>query len=122
MIRRLLADADLNGAIVSGVLRRSAHLDFKRAEEVPLEGLSDAAVLAIAAEDDRVLVSHDVTTMPDRFREYVRQRNSPGVILIRQSLSIGRAIDFIVLISEVCDAHDLVNRVCLVPSLVTYGF
>jgi hypothetical protein len=35
MIRRLLADADLSGAIVSGVVRRSAHLDFKRAEEVP---------------------------------------------------------------------------------------
>ncbi len=37
MIHRLLADADLNGAIVSGVVRRSAYLDFKRAAEVPLK-------------------------------------------------------------------------------------
>ena len=76
MIRRLLADADLNGAIVSGVVRRNARLDFKRAEEVPLEGLSDEAVLAVAAEDGRVLVSHDITTMPDHFRAYTLHRQS----------------------------------------------
>jgi hypothetical protein len=72
MIRRLLADADLNGAIVSGVVRRGGDIDFRRAEYVPLEGLQDDAVLAIAAADGRILVSHDVSTMPGHFREYVR--------------------------------------------------
>jgi hypothetical protein len=122
MIRRFLADADLNGAIVSGVIRRSTHLNFKRAEEVPLEGLGDDVVLAIAAEDGRVLVSHDVSTMPDQFREYTRHRASPGVILVPQELSIGRAIENILFISEACDDHDLANSLCLVPSLVMYGF
>jgi hypothetical protein len=37
MILRLLADADLNN--VSGLIRRNPALDFKRAEDVPLEGL-----------------------------------------------------------------------------------
>ena len=122
MIRRFLADADLNGAIVSSVVRRGGRLDFKRAEEVPLEGLRDDAVLAIAAEDGRVLVSHDVSTMPGHFREYIRHRSSPGLILIPQELSIGKAIENILLISEACDEDDLANGVCLVPSLVTYGF
>jgi hypothetical protein len=90
VIRRFLADADLNSAIISGVARRSAHVDFKRAEEVPLEGLRDDVVLAIAAESRRVLVSHDVSTMPEAFHEYVRHRVSPGVILIPQQLSISR--------------------------------
>jgi hypothetical protein len=122
VIGRFLADADLNGAIVSGVIRRSPHVDFKRAEEVPLEGLSDEAALAIAAGDRRVLVSHDVSTMPDALREYVRHRVSPGVILVPQQLSIGKAIESILFISEACDERDLANRVCLVPSLVTLGF
>jgi hypothetical protein len=107
MIHRLLADADLNGAIVSGVARRSAHLDFKRAAEVPLEGLPDELVLAVAAEQGRVLVSHDVSSMPDHFRDYVRHRGSPGLILVPQDLSIGRAIESILLISEACGEHDL---------------
>jgi hypothetical protein len=122
MILRWLADADLNGALVSGVVRRSTALDFKRAEEVPLEGLSDEAVLAIAGKDGRVLVSHDVTTMPDHFREFIRHNDSPGIVLVPQQLNIGRAIESILLISEACGAHDLANRVCLVPSLAMYGF
>ena len=124
MIRRLLADADLNLAIVAGVVRRNAEIDFKRAEAVPLEGLEDLAVLAIAAQGQRVLVSHDVSTMPGHLREFVGERSSPGVpgvIVIPQELSIGRAIEDVLLICEVCDSQDLENRVCLVPSLVMYG-
>jgi hypothetical protein len=63
MILRLPADADLNGAIVSGV-------------DVPLERLPDHVVLAIAAEDRRVLVTHDVSSMPrslPRVRSRLRQ-------------------------------------------------
>ena len=122
MIRRFLADADLNGAILSGVVRRSTNVDFKRAEDVPLEGLPDEVVLDLAAEQRRVLVSHDVSTMPDHFREYVRHHESPGVILVPQELGIGSAIEDILLISEACDERDLANRLCLVPSLVMFGF
>ena len=115
-------DADLNRAIVSGVIRRNSEVDFKRAEDVPLEGLHDEAVLDVAAQDGRVLVSHDISTMPNHFREYIRSRTSPGVILIPQELSAGKAIEDILLICETCDEHDLQNKVCLLPSLVRYGF
>lgn len=122
MIRRLLADADLNLAIVAGVVRRNAEIDFKRAEEVPLEGLHDPAVLAVAAQEQRVLVSHDASTMPYHLREFARERISPGVILIPQGLSVGKAIENLLLICDGCDPQDLENRVCLAPSLAMYGF
>ena len=122
MIRRLLADADLNLAIVAGVVRRNVEIDFKRAEDVPLEGLKDPAVLTVAAQEHRVLVSHDVSTMPDHLRVFVRQRASPGVIVVPQELSIGKAIESVLLICEAGDPGGLENRICLVPSLVMYGF
>ena len=122
MIRRLLADADLNGAIVSGVVRRGGDIDFRRAEHVPLEGLQDDAVLAIAAAERRVLVSHDVSTMPGHFRDYIRYNASPGVILLPQYLGIGKAIESILLLSDAFDPQDIENRVCLMPSFVLYGF
>ena len=122
MIRRLLADADLNRAIVLGAIRRNPELDFKRAEDVPLEGLHDDAVLSVSAQEGRVLVSHDISTMPDHFRAYTRVHASPGVILVPQELSVGKAIEDLLLICEACDARDLQNRICLVPSLVMYGF
>jgi hypothetical protein len=122
MIRRLLADADLNFAIVAGVVRRNPEIDFKRAEEVPLEGLKDLAVLTVSAQEGRVLVSHDVSTMPAHLRAFIRECPSPGVILIPQELGVAKAIENVLLISEACDAPDLENRVCLAPSLVMYGF
>jgi predicted nuclease of predicted toxin-antitoxin system len=122
MIDRLLADADLNLAIVTGLLRRSSAIDFQRAEEVPLEGLKDPLVLTMAATDHRVLVTHDVSTMPGHLREFVRARTSPGVIVIPQDLSVGKAIESLLLICGACEPADLENRVCLVPSLVLFGF
>jgi hypothetical protein len=117
----LQADADLKHAIVAGTLRRSASLDFRRAEVVPLEGLADPTVLALAAEEGRVLVSHDVNTMERHFQGFIKNQNSPGLILIPQTrVSIRQAVDGLVLLWEVLDAADLENRVCIFPSLVIY--
>lgn len=122
MIYPLLADADLKRAIVSGVVRQNPAIDFKRAEDVPLEGLADNLVLTIAAEQGRVLISHDVSTMRTHFREFVHRRTSPGLILIPQSLSVGTAIESLLLICGACNESDLQNRMCLVPSLQIVEF
>ena len=122
MIQRLLADADLNVAIVLGVIRHAPEIDFKRAEEVPLEGLPDEDVLAAAQRESRVLVSHDVSTMPTNLRRFVLANRSPGVIIIPQGVTIGAAIENLLLICHAFDPAELENRVCLVPSMVVYGF
>jgi hypothetical protein len=54
---RFLADADLNRDIVRGVLRREPSLDFLTAQAAGLRALKDLDVLALAAEQQRVLVS-----------------------------------------------------------------
>jgi hypothetical protein len=46
---RFLADADLNQAIVGGVLRREPSLDFLTARAGALRGLPDIEVLELAA-------------------------------------------------------------------------
>jgi hypothetical protein len=118
---RFQADADLKHAIVAGTLRRAASIDFRRAEAVPLEGLADPVVLALVAEEGRGLVSHDVNTMERHFQDFIQKQTSPGIILIPQnSVSIGRAIEGLILLWEVLDAADLENRVCVFPSLVVY--
>ena len=118
---RFQADADLKHAIVAGTLCYAVSLDFQRAEAVPLEGLDDPVVLAKAAEQGRVLVSHDVNTMERHFREFIATQTSPGLILVPQKrVSIGQAIEGLVLLWEELDSADLENHVCLFPSLVIY--
>ncbi len=75
---RFQADADLNHAIILGVQRQANEVDFQTAESVPLEGLDDPLVLALAAEQNRVLVSHDQNTMDFHFRNFVKTVDSPG--------------------------------------------
>jgi hypothetical protein len=64
---RFQADADLNPAIGRGLKRREPSIDFREAAGVIPDGTGDSEVLRIAAAADRVLVSRDVSTMPDYF-------------------------------------------------------
>ncbi len=68
---RYQADADLNHAIVTGVLRRESAVDFQSAFVAGLEGVKDSDVLVIAAQQQRVLVSHDRKTMPTEFAAFI---------------------------------------------------
>ena len=61
---RFQADADFNEDLVSGVLRRAPEIDFQTSNEAHLESLTDLEVLAAAARERRVLVTHDRRTMP----------------------------------------------------------
>jgi hypothetical protein len=113
---RFLADADLNKAIVSGVLRREPSLDFLAAHAAGLRRMNDPEVLALAAEQHRVLVSHDVGTMPAHFRAFRAEgKQSAGVFLVPQSLDVGTVIEEILLIWLASEASEWENRLEWLP-------
>jgi predicted nuclease of predicted toxin-antitoxin system len=113
---RFQADADLKQAIVTGVTRRQANIDFQSANAVGLEGIQDAEVLAITAQDRRVLVTHDRRTMPAEFGQFILSNNSSSGVLIRsQSLPINEAIEAIILIWEASTAEEWMNQIMTFP-------
>lgn len=112
---RFQADADLNFTIVAGVLRREPALDFQDAHDGGIVGLADPEVLEVAAEQNRILVSHDVRTMPSHFADFLLERDSPGVLLIPQHLPISTAIEELVLIWSATEPTDWANRLCRLP-------
>ncbi len=89
------ADNDLDRAIVRGVLRRRPVVAF---EARPINAINDYAVLDMAAAAGRILVSHDVSTMPAAFAEYRVNAHHPGVLLVPQLWPLATAIDHLVLI------------------------
>jgi len=60
---RLAADENFNSDIVRGLLRRKPGLDIVRIQDVGLSGADDPTVLEWAAQEGRVLLTHDVTTI-----------------------------------------------------------
>ena len=78
--------------------------------------MPDPEVLALAAAQNRVLVSHDFQTMPWHFADFLQAGNSsPGVLVIPQRLPIGEAIEELLLIWTASDAEEWQNRILRIP-------
>lgn len=113
---RFLADASLHHAIVSGCLRRDPAIDFLSAHLAKLDGIPDPDVLAIAAEQGRILVTHDFQTMPRHFGEFVEARgSSPGVFLVKQRTPLAHVIDALMLVWAASDPEEWKNRILEMP-------
>jgi len=112
---RFQADADLNRRIVVGVRRREPTIDLRSAREADVAGRSDPEVLLLAAQDGRVLVSHDRRSMPGHFARFIENRASPGLIIVSQSLDTGEAIEELLLIWAATEAEEWRNAMGFVP-------
>lgn len=112
---RFQADADLNQVIVNGVIRLQPEIDIQTANTLNLEGLKDVDVLKLAAQHERILISHDHRTMPFHFAEFITTHNSPGVIIIVQHLPIRQAIQEIINIWQQTTPQDWMNRIAYLP-------
>ena len=97
----LLSDENFIGDIVRGLLLRRPDLDLVRVQDVGIEGTDDLTVLTFAAENDRILLTHDRATMPDF--AYVRVASGepmPGVLVVHDRMPVRQAIDELILVDE----------------------
>jgi hypothetical protein len=115
MTPRFQADADFNHRIVVGLRRRERALDIRDAHEGGVIGIEDSAVLRIAAEFGRILISHDRKTMPAHFAQFLQRNSSPGLIIISQDLDIGAAIEDLLIIWAASDEEEWRDQLGFLP-------
>lgn len=111
-----LADEDLNNRILRGLLRRQPDLDIIRVQDTFLSGAADPEVLEWAYQNGRVLLTHDVSTMT-KFA-FMRIRSgmaTAGIIEIPRSMSVGQAIEDLLLIAIVYIPTEFENRIEYLP-------
>ena len=98
---RLAADENFNNNIIRGVRRRNPAVDILRVQDAGLTSAADPEVLEWAAQERRVLLSHDVQTLTHFAYERVRaQLLMPGVFEVSNKLPVGVAIDEVLLLAE----------------------
>ena len=106
---RFLTDEDFNLTIVAGLRRARPQMDIESIQSTELVHASDPLVLAFAKDRDRILLSHDMKTMPNHFAAFLASlpsgEHSPGIILVPQAASVGTAILWLVEIWE-ASRHD----------------
>src|SRR5690349_9083389 len=97
----LLADENFHGAIVRGLLRKRPELDIVRVQDVGLSGADDLDVLEWAAQNGRILLTHDVATITKFAYERVKAGlPMPGVFEVSRSIAHGQAIEEILMVAE----------------------
>ncbi len=98
---RFLADENFNNQIVRGVLRQSPATDIVRVQAVGLSGTDDPTVLAWAAQEGRIVLTHDVATMITFAYARIQAGHSmPGLFEVSRRVPVGLAIEDIILIAE----------------------
>jgi hypothetical protein len=112
---RFQADADLNQIIVKATLRLEPSIDFQTAPAAGLAGLSDLDVLKLAAQQGRILVSHDRRTMPYHFGQFVLSENSPGILIVSRKLPVSQVAEDLFLIWSASEAKEWVNCIRSLP-------
>jgi len=113
---RLLFDENVNQRILRGLKLRLPELDYVLAQEVGLKGSADPDVLAWAATHGRILITHDLKTIPRYAYERVAAGESmPGVIAFAESLPVGQAIEELAIVIECSRQSEWENQAVHLP-------
>jgi hypothetical protein len=114
---RLLLDENFNNPIRIGLIRVRPNYDIMRAQDIPeIAGKDDITLLEWAAQEDCILLTHDVHTITAYANERVAAgKPMPGVIEVNRSASVGTLVEEILLWLETGDPGELEGRVVYVP-------
>jgi hypothetical protein len=90
---RVFIDQDFDHDILRGLRLRLPELDALTARQAGLDRKSDPEILAWAAGQDRVVLTHDRNTMPAYAYNRVRKTElMTGVFVVPREMPVGQAI------------------------------
>jgi Domain of unknown function (DUF5615) len=114
---RFLADEDIRIGIIQGLGSREPAIDILDVKSAGLRGTKDAALLEVASEQDRILITYDRNTMTGRFYERLASgKSSPGLFIVPQQPSaIGEIIEWLLLVWTASQAEEWRDQIVYVP-------
>jgi hypothetical protein len=96
---KILADQNFNADILRGLKDRISKLDCLATYEIGFQKYTDDKLLDWAAEENRIILTHDAKTFPIFAAEKMAKGEKMcGVIIVPTKMPIGQAIDDLELI------------------------
>jgi len=113
---RLLSDENFNGDIVRGLFLRQPKLDLLRVQDIGLAEVDDPTILKWAAENDRILLTHDRATIPDfAYQRLLQNEEMSGLFVINERMSVRQAIDELLLLVNCSEQSEWKGFVLYLP-------
>lgn len=79
-------------------------------------GVEDPAVLAWAADNNRILLTHDRATMPDcAYARAAARQPMSGVFVVNDRLPVGQVIEELLLMDSCSEQAEWLGRVLFLP-------
>ena len=113
---RILIDEDFNNAVLRGLARQKHEVDIVRVQDVGLSGVDDPDVLMWAAQQGRILLTHDVSTITKyAYDRIAAGEEMPGVFEVSRTTPIGPVIEDILLLLECSTEREWVGQIIYLP-------
>lgn len=113
---RFLADEDLRNSIIAAVCRLEPTIDFLTVVQAGRSGAPDPEVLAFADTEQRIVVSHDLSTMKAAAEERMALGNTmSGLFLVPKSKSRRSVAESLLLVWAASEAEEWRDQIIFLP-------
>lgn len=113
---KFFADENFHGGVLDALLAIFPDLDVIRIQDTEFSGAKDEMLLEVAAQQGRIMLTHDVSTLTKHAYDRVRDGlPMPGVIEVREGMPIGQALDDLQVLIGAGTPDDFENQVRYVP-------
>jgi predicted nuclease of predicted toxin-antitoxin system len=113
---KFLADENFNNIMLAALLRRRPNIDIVRVQDIGLMGAEDPAILEEAASSNRILLTHDFSTMPGfAWQRVATGVPMPGVLLVREDAEVPSIVEDILIFEDCGGPEDLKDQVRYLP-------
>jgi len=112
-----LADENFRNAIIRGILRQRPTFDIVRAQDMAeLRGQDDRVILRPATAEDRIVVTHDLSTMIPAMRDQLRVTSTCApIVFVPDSLPTSLVIGDLLMLDECAVEADWAAGVLYLP-------
>ena len=112
----LLSDENFNGDIIRGLFLSQPDLDLLRVQDVGLREVDDPGILAWAAMNGHILLTHDRATMPDfAYARLVAGEPMAGMFVINDRMPIRQVIDELMVLLDCSEQEEWQGIVLYLP-------
>jgi hypothetical protein len=113
---RYLADEDLHGGLIEGLQSREPAIDVLDVKSAGLRGTADPALLELATQQGRIVITHDRGTMLRYFTDRLHAgKPCSGIFVVPQHAALGEIIESLLLVWAASQAHEWRNHITYLP-------
>jgi len=113
---RCLADQNLDHDILRGLRRRNPQFDIVTAFEIGMSKATDPRLLTRAAQEGRIVVTHDRKTMPAHAANLMRRgKDIAGLFVVPRRMSLHQVIEDLELMITCSENDEWVNIIRYLP-------